>query len=190
MGMTRTEFSILVKGMKAMYSDTSFIADKDAFDLWYSLLDDLSYDQVSFAIKKHMQTSVYVPKVADIRRLCSQKAMGDEMTAQEAVYLIDKAVKGIPSEGDPNCKDFCMQKYNDMPKPIQRLLCSPDKIRELAYHTGVQDYDIQLKQYVKTYPSVIELVANDIASKPMNDARDRITQVRQEAIGGRYGDKQ
>ena len=41
--MDREQFSILVKAMKAVYSDPKFIADKDAFDVWYELLKDLPY---------------------------------------------------------------------------------------------------------------------------------------------------
>ena len=43
--MERDEFKILVKAMKAVYADPKFIADKDAFNVWFTLLNDISYEQ-------------------------------------------------------------------------------------------------------------------------------------------------
>ena len=51
MGMTREEFAVLVKAMKAVYSSENFIADKDAFDVWYGLLKDLPYEQAIWQFK-------------------------------------------------------------------------------------------------------------------------------------------
>ena len=39
--MEREEFKILVKAMKAVYAQPTFIPDKDAFDVWYGLLQDV-----------------------------------------------------------------------------------------------------------------------------------------------------
>lgn len=39
--MTEKEFSILVKGMKAIYAQPTFIPDAYAFKVWFSLLEDL-----------------------------------------------------------------------------------------------------------------------------------------------------
>ena len=45
--MEREEFKILVKAMKAVYAQPTFIPDKDAFDVWYGLLQDLPYEQAN-----------------------------------------------------------------------------------------------------------------------------------------------
>ena len=40
--MDREEFKVLVKGMKAVYAQPTFIPDQDAFNMWFALLGDLS----------------------------------------------------------------------------------------------------------------------------------------------------
>ena len=49
--MEREEFKILVKAMKAVYAQPTFIPDKDAFDVWYGLLQDLPYEQANCVIR-------------------------------------------------------------------------------------------------------------------------------------------
>ena len=43
--MTREEFKTLVKGMKAVYAQPTFIPDQDAFNVWFELLKDIPYQQ-------------------------------------------------------------------------------------------------------------------------------------------------
>ena len=65
--MEREEFKILVKAMKAVYAQPTFIPDKDAFDVWYGLLQDLPYEQANLAIQKYMTSERFPPTIADIR---------------------------------------------------------------------------------------------------------------------------
>ena len=75
--MTRDEFKVLTKGMKAVYAQPTFIPDADAFNIWYELLQDLSYPEASMAIKKHMQSSKFPPTIADIRKNAATLIHGD-----------------------------------------------------------------------------------------------------------------
>ena len=54
--MTREEWAVLVKAMKAVYTSPSFLPDQNAFDTWYGLLKDIDYKLLSFGLKKYMQT--------------------------------------------------------------------------------------------------------------------------------------
>lgn len=49
--MTREEFKTLVKGMKAVYAQPTFIPDQDAFNVWFELLKDIPYQQANVAKK-------------------------------------------------------------------------------------------------------------------------------------------
>ena len=49
--MTREEFKTLVKGMKAVYAQPTFIPDQDAFNVWFELLKDIPYQQANVAIQ-------------------------------------------------------------------------------------------------------------------------------------------
>lgn len=75
--MTREEFKVLTKGMKAVYTQPTFIPDADAFNVWYELLKDLDYMQVSVAIKKHMQSCKFPPTIADLRENSAELTHGE-----------------------------------------------------------------------------------------------------------------
>lgn len=82
--MTRDEFKILVKGMKAIYSQPTFIPDQDAFNMWYALMGDLPYEVCNVAIQKYMLTNKFPPTVAEIRELASGVVNGDPLTWGES----------------------------------------------------------------------------------------------------------
>lgn len=74
--MTREEFKTLVKGMKAVYAQPTFIPDQDAFNVWFELLKDIPYQQVNVAIQKYMLTEKFPPTIADIREKATFYAIG------------------------------------------------------------------------------------------------------------------
>ena len=76
--MTREEFKTLVKGMKAVYAQPTFIPDQDAFNVWFELLKDIPYQQANVAIQKYMLTEKFPPTIADIREKARGKAQGGE----------------------------------------------------------------------------------------------------------------
>lgn len=82
--MTREEFKVLVKGMKAVYAQPTFIPDQDAFNMWFALVGDLPYEVCSVAIKKYMLTNKFPPTVAEIRELASNVVNGDQLNWGEA----------------------------------------------------------------------------------------------------------
>lgn len=82
--MDREEFKKLVKGMKAVYAQPTFIPDQDAFNMWYALLGDLSYEVCAVAVKKYMLTNKFPPTVAEIRELASGIVNGDPLTWGES----------------------------------------------------------------------------------------------------------
>lgn len=65
--MEREQFKVLVKAMKAVYAQPTFIPDQDAFNVWFALLGDLPYKQAELAVQKHMATEKFPPTIADIR---------------------------------------------------------------------------------------------------------------------------
>lgn len=76
--MTFNEFKILAKGMKAVYTQSWFLPDADALNIWYKLLEDLDYAVANVAIQKYMLTNRKEPTVADIRELAASVTVGDK----------------------------------------------------------------------------------------------------------------
>ena len=54
--MERDQFKLLCKGMKAVYTQETFLPDADAFNIWFALLGDLEYKVLNAAIQKYMLT--------------------------------------------------------------------------------------------------------------------------------------
>lgn len=76
--MNRDEFKVLAKGMKAVYSQPTFLPDADAFNVWYSLLKDIDYKVANAAVQKYMLTNKFPPTIADIRTLAAEVRTGDK----------------------------------------------------------------------------------------------------------------
>lgn len=90
--MTKEEFGVLAKGMKAMYTYENFLADDYSKEMWYVLLKDLPYNAAAMALKAHMQTSSRVPTPADIRTGAVRLARPEALTDGEAWALVSRAI--------------------------------------------------------------------------------------------------
>ncbi len=93
--MTREDFAMIVKGMRAVYAQPTFIADKDAFDVWYELFGNYPYEVVSAAAKAHMVSNTKIPTPADIniQIVKLRKGNSDSLpSAEEAWAMVRKAV--------------------------------------------------------------------------------------------------
>lgn len=68
--LTKEQFAVLVKAMKAVYVSDNFIPDKAAFEIWFTLLQDIQYQNLNIAIKTYMATKTFPPTIADLRQIC------------------------------------------------------------------------------------------------------------------------
>ena len=75
--MTREEFKILCKGLKAVYTQETFLPDADAFNIWFALLGDLEYPVLNAAIQKYMLTNKFPPTIADLREIATTISSGE-----------------------------------------------------------------------------------------------------------------
>ena len=122
--MERGEFAILVKAMKAVYSDPKFIADQDAFNIWYELLKDISYDLCQVAIHKYMSTNRFPPTIADLRQIATEVITPEKMNEGEAWALVYRAI--------------CNSAYNagaefeKLPPECQKAVGNPAILKEWA----------------------------------------------------------
>lgn len=122
--MTKEEFKTLVKAMKAVYTHPSFIPDKYAFEVWYSMLHDLDYQTASAAIQKHMQSEEREPTVASIRKHAEQINGGlrDEIGEMQAWHLVYKAICDSAYHAE--------ERFDELPETIRRAVASPGNLRE------------------------------------------------------------
>lgn len=145
--MTRKEFSVIVKGLKAVYADPRFIADADAFDMWYGLLRDLDYREASMAAQRYMMTSKFPPTVADLREQAAKLARAgtaEDMNEMTAWGLVQQAVR--------RSAYYAEEEYAKLPGLVQRAVGSPAQLREWAMmDTGGSAWNVMQSNFMRTY---------------------------------------
>lgn len=130
LGMTREEWAVLVKAMKAVYTSPSFLPDQYAFDTWYGLLKDLDYKLLSFGLKKYMQTEWKEPSIAALRECANSIApQSTELNETEAWEKVSKAIR--------NSGYHAEEEFARLPKLIQKAVSSPGQLREWALSENV-----------------------------------------------------
>lgn len=67
-GMSFEEWKRIAKGLRSAYTNDRFLPDTDALKVWYELLKDLPYEQVSVAAYKYMEMEHYPPTPSDLRK--------------------------------------------------------------------------------------------------------------------------
>lgn len=144
--MTRDEFKILVKGLKSVYTQPSFIPDKDSFEIWYELLADLDYKTCSNAIKKHMQMVEKEPTPASIRKqIVSLQVDKEELNEMVAWQLVLKAMRNSIYHAD--------EEFERLPRVVQKVVVNPGQLREWAMAENVDGTWMNVTQsnFMRTY---------------------------------------
>lgn len=147
-GMTLNEFFVLVKGMKAVYTDPKFLPDKDAAKVWYGLLKDLPYSVASAAVKKYMMQEKYPPTIADIRRIAADIADPDRhgMPELEAWSMVRRAIRN----GSYSAED----EYSKLPGAVQKAVGSAGQLRAWALDEDFNDA-VASSNFMRSYRAVI-----------------------------------
>lgn len=174
-----------MKGLKAVYTQPSFIPDKEAFEVWYGLLADLDYELCSIAIKKHMQTVEKEPTVAGIRKHASELSREEgEINELAAWQMVLKAMRNSTYHSD--------EEFAKLPSTVQRAVGSPRQLREWAMAENIDGTWMNVTQsnFMRTYraevvreremrklsPDLMRLVRKTTEQVPTNVAkRDSIS---------------
>lgn len=147
--MDRDEFKILVKGMKAVYPQQTFIPDQDAFNIWHSLLQDLSYEVANRAIQKYMLSYKFPPTIADIRENATAFIPHDEeMSELEAWSIVYKAI----------CNSYynAEAEFEKLPPVIQKAVGSPANLREWAQMDTETVLSVEQSHFIRSYRAAVE----------------------------------
>lgn len=170
--MDREDFKTLVKGMKAVYTQPAFIPDQDAFNVWFELLKDLTYDQVSLAIQKHMLTERFPPTIADLREKANEvaKKQVTEMSELEAWSIVMKAIRNSNYHAD--------KEFEKLPKPCQIAVGTPDNLKEWAMMNVEQVATVEQSHFIRSYRAAVKRLDEECRLPP--EIQKRIAEVQQE----------
>lgn len=173
--MTREEFALLVKGMKAVYADPKFIADKFAFDVWYSLLADYDYKILNAAVQKYMMTAHFPPTPADIRECAADitRPTAEDMTPEEAWEVALKAIR--------NSLYGAEEEFERLPAVVQKSVVSPSHLREMGQMNSDELHTVEKSHFMRAFRTVAERRKNDERLSPQ--LREIMASIKAEAIG-------
>lgn len=112
--------------MKAVYAQQTFLPDKDAFDMWFALLQDLPYKLANVAIQKHMLTEKFPPTPAEIREKAAQmiEVPETEMSELEAWALVRKAIR--------NSGYHAQEEFDKLPEACREAVGNAANLEEWA----------------------------------------------------------
>ena len=173
--MTREEFKLIVKGMKAIYTKPDFIPDQDAFNVWYMLLADLDYKNASIATQMHMRSSTFEPKPADIIEQYNKLLKREELTEMEAWSLVSKALR--------NGINGAEEEFNKLPPLAQKAVGSPSQLRFWATSDEGSIESVVQSNFMRTYRT--ECKRQREFDKLPNDVKQLITNTNQQLLEGK-----
>ena len=168
--MERDEFKILVKSMKAVYAQPTFLPDQDAFNVWYALLKDLPYELASMAVQKHMLTEKFPPTIADLRAKANEvvEQPAEEMSELEAWALVRKAIGNSNYHAD--------EEFARLPEVCRIAVGSPVNLREWAMMNSDQVATVEQSHFIRNYRTAAKRMTEDRKLPPA--FRERIAEHR------------
>lgn len=101
--MVRDEFKNIVKAIRAVYTNSP-ITTQEVFDLWFEMLKDCDYADVSMALKKHMKTNRFPPTIAELRGNSEKKNKFNNFLPRG--YDMDKLERALLSADMPDGKEI------------------------------------------------------------------------------------
>lgn len=169
--MDREQFKLLVKGMKAVYAQPTFIPDQDAFNMWYALIGDLPYEVAGTAIKKYMLTNKFPPTPAELREMATNIVNGDPMTWGEAWERALNAVRKYGSYNKMAALDSLDPLTRKCVESIGYMeLCMSENIMvERAHFQKVFEVFAKREQTNKQMPLALQQAISNLQLKSMDD---------------------
>lgn len=146
--MTEAQFIPLAKGMKAVYADPKFLADKDAIMVWYALLKDLDYTAVSKAITEVLRTSKFPPTVADITERVHRDAAKEDLSEMEAWDLVRRAMRNSIYHSE--------EEFDRLPDAVKKAIGSAANLREMATMDEDTVESVEQSHFVRSFRVITE----------------------------------
>jgi hypothetical protein len=118
--------SVLKANYPNFYKGMSKIDAEAQVSLWSEMFEDTPYELVGAAVKSYIASNVegYPPNIDTIKEQIKKLTQTEEMTEQEAVNLIMKALK--------NSNYGAEEEFQKLPSILQKLVGSPNMLREWA----------------------------------------------------------
>lgn len=77
--MERIEFATWVSALQTYYPRHNLLPNGAAIDLWYLELGDISFELLSAALRKWVNTERWPPSIAELRGMCAEITQGKSL---------------------------------------------------------------------------------------------------------------
>lgn len=158
--MTREEFKVLVKALKAVYAQDTFIPDQDAFNVWFELLKDIPYKVANVAVQRYMVTEHFPPTIADIRK------HANDIVSDEADELNEIAAWSLVYKAICNSTYNAEQEFKKLPLACKKAVGSPQMLRNMAKMDIDKVQTYQKDRFVRTYRVEMERLKEEAKLPP------------------------
>jgi hypothetical protein len=134
--MTKKETAAIMMILETAYP--RFYANKTAeekqaaLNLWATLFADDNTKIVTEAVKSVICTLEFPPVPADIKKKIAQLTQLQALSEMEAWGLVLKAIKNANYYSNPGEKSKAQEMFEKLPEICQRLVGSPNQLREWA----------------------------------------------------------
>jgi hypothetical protein len=115
--MTLDEFKTLVKAMKSIWTQDSFIPDEYSLKIWYELLKDIPYADLNVAIQAHAMQCKWAPSVAELR----ERALMSKVGILHWSEGWEQVIKAIGSYGHTREEEALASMDNQVAVVVKRL---------------------------------------------------------------------
>lgn len=100
--MTREEWSRIVLSIKDFYPSKGVLETEHAVRLWYEMLKDLEYKDITVALQKYASQNIFPPTIADLRSGCAEIQNGEFKPWEDGWQEVCDAIQkyGYMREGE------------------------------------------------------------------------------------------
>lgn len=159
--LSREEFIALAKGMKAVYTQPTFLPDMSAVEVWYQLLNDIPYPLLNSAIQAYMKIneSSFPPSPASLRKYATRGTeAGDESKALEEWGCVRKALR--------NSIYGYEEEFEKLPETAKRTIGSPSILKDWA-QLEVEEVDTVIQSnFLRSWRATRRAVDEEIRLNP------------------------
>jgi hypothetical protein len=173
--ITEQQFMTIVAVLKSAYPNQNLLSTNEAFNAWYSMLNDLTYEELSEAVKAYIQTVPFTPTIAGIRqKLVDLQPEG--LNPQEAWGMVRNAVS--------RSGYYYNEEFAKLPREVRKAVGTAENLRDWSQiETGTLD-TVVYRQFLKNYATVqnrgrfMDQLSADARAKLMQNTRDRLAELR------------
>jgi len=178
--MTREELKVIITALKSNYKDFG-VTNKEQFDFWYQMLQDIEYTTCQAAVMKLCATCKFTPNIAHIREAVTELENPQVlMTDSEAWGEVKRVIRYFGSYREKEALADLPSNVADMVRRLgySKLCNSTDEMADRAHFTRMWNAQAKQTKHNQALPEGIKnklgIDTSDLVKKLSMD-KERIT---------------